>query len=154
MPKTTIEEAKDLLAHAQREIPELTRFGVGVFSQTKVLREVGPDGLRKKVEEGRQELADHLDEIAMCADWAKLQQPTKAINRRHSSYGYKHHVESWCRKRNKCGEDLPTYFANGSFIAAAVGLGFEFNRADPNVYFNFSERTVKAPRKSPNVEPS
>jgi hypothetical protein len=50
----------------------------------------------------------------------------QTVNMRMSSYGHKHRVESWCRRHGH-----HEYIANGSFIVAAVGLGFPFRIAAP-----------------------
>lgn len=72
-------------------------------------------------------------EIETCKQWIKKYcQPKKATKngRAYSSYFLKHRVESTY--------GLDCYVSNGSFIAAAVELGYEFVRDDPasiNVYF-------------------
>ena len=142
MTTTTHAEAAALVLKAVEKIPELTRFGVGLGDDARrILRESGPDGLKQKVMEGQAELHASLEAVAVCADWIKQQVPIQSINTKHASYGYKHMVEGWCRRRNH-----PQYIPNGAFIAAAVGLGFKFRlfAESPNVQFNFSERTVKA----------
>jgi hypothetical protein len=108
-----------------------------------------------------------LPEIALCADWVKRLRPIRSINWRRTSYDYKHMVESWGKRREKAGDPVPVYVQNGSFIAAAVGLGYRVERANlilepapssflgftgrygpsgrsPNTCFNFSETTVRA----------
>ncbi|KYF96113.1 hypothetical protein BE20_04475 [Sorangium cellulosum] len=95
-------------------------------------------------------LAEHSEEITACADWIKRQRPIASYNVRHTSYGYKHSVERWFDERG--GPHL--YVANGSFIAAALGLGFEAkldHPRSPNVHFKFSERTVKALLPTPHA---
>jgi hypothetical protein len=108
------------------------------------------DAIERGFQHDRAELAEHLEEIAACADWIKRQRPITSYNTRHSSYGYKHSVERWLDERG--GPHL--YIANGSFIAAALGLGFEAkpdHPGSPNVHFKFSERTVKAPLPTPST---
>jgi hypothetical protein len=71
-----------------------------------------------------------------------------SYNTHATSYGYKHTVERWIDNRG--GPHL--YVANGSFIAAALGLGFKPKLTDwssPNAYFQFSQRTVNAIRNPP-----
>jgi len=122
---TPKEEAADLLKRAKQQIPNLTLSGIGIRY------------------EGQEALEDRLDEIATCAEWLKRINQIETINKRHTSYGYKHSVERWRRSPTSTGESTPSYVANGSFIAAAVGLGFKFMQFGPNACFNFSERALK-----------
>lgn len=46
--------------------------------------------------------------VAICAEWLERQTPTKTINTRHSSYAYKHMVETWAK----------SYVSNDAFIEA------------------------------------
>lgn len=108
------------------------------------------DAIESEFQYERAALTEHLDEIAASADWIKRQRPIASYNVRHTSYGYKHFVEQWFDERG--GPHL--YVANGSFIAAALGLGLEAklnHLGSPNVHFKFSERTVKAPLPTPHV---
>lgn len=138
--KTTKAEAQELVERALEREPLVTHFGMGVFD--------GGGWEQRPCEELDREqaaLRKALLEVAACADWIKEQRSIKTLNRRHTSYGYKHRVEKWIGDRG--GPHL--YIANGSFIAAAIGLGFDFRPAhprSPNCYFNFSEKTVKALR--------
>lgn len=72
-------------------------------------------------------------EIEICKQWIKqFAQPKKATKngRAYSSYFLKHRVEA--------ANGMACYVSNGSFIAAAIDLGFEWVRDDPasiNVYF-------------------
>ena len=68
--------------------------------------------------------------------WAERFQvkPMKTLNRKRTSYGWKHLVEDWA------GE----YVSNETFIEAMHQLGFKSKpTADtPNFYFNISEAAV------------
>lgn len=121
---TTKEEAARLLRRAKQQIPNLTLSGIGIIAKDQ------------------EALEDRLYEIAICADWAKQIDQINSLNRRQTSYSYKHSVEHWCQSRIGTGESVPHYVANGSFIAAAVGLGFKFAQIGPNAFFNFSERAL------------
>lgn len=72
-------------------------------------------------------------EIDICKQWIKQYcTPKKATKngRAYSSYFLKHRVES--------SYGLTCYVSNGSFIQAAIDLGYEFVRDDPfsiNCYF-------------------
>lgn len=135
--QTTPDEARELIACALEREPLTTHFGIGVYKGGG-WQQASCDELDRQ----RENLQAALLEVAACADWIKEQRPIKSLNRRHSSYGYKHKVERWIRGR---GGHL--YVANGSFIAAAIGMGFKFQLShpgSPNCFFNFSERSVKA----------
>jgi hypothetical protein len=65
-------------------------------------------------------------------DIDKLFKKRITINKKHTSYGYKHDLEDY----NK------TYFSNGEFIMAMLLLGYNF-RCDgdsPNAFFNVSKK--------------
>jgi hypothetical protein len=121
----TTDEAQTLLHKALTLIPHLTVDGV-CHNKNDLLAQ---EQLKIQVV---------LQQIAISADWIKLQKLVKRIRKDASSYSYKHRVEEWARSLNK----TPTYISNGAFIAAAVGLGRRFRlpaRRGPNVYFNFSK---------------
>ena len=71
-------------------------------------------------------------EVAVCRRWIILNAGhTRRIQRRESSYSYKHRVES------ECGD----YISNEAFIEAARSLGYHTvpcGPASPNRYFNMS----------------
>lgn len=139
--KTTEAEAAELFAKAAAEIPALTYFGVGLFCEAEVRREHGTPYVHQKMAEGQAELGRRLNQVAIAADWIKLQVPTTSINLRCTSYTYKHDVERWMLSQ---GEEV--YVCNGAFIAAAIGLGFKYQLDGPNAYFNFSRKALKASR--------
>jgi len=149
--ETTVEEARDLLAQALKKEPRLTYFGVGIFGEGRRRREAarsgnGTEAIDREFQEERLALAKHLDEIAACADWVKRQRRIASFNLKHTSYGYKHLVERWFQ-----GGGPYQYVSNGSFIAAALGLGFDGkpdSPVSPNLHFQFSQRTVKTPLRA------
>ena len=67
-------------------------------------------------------------------------QPLKSLNRRRTSYGWKHVAERWHKARGN-----PCYVSNGMFIAAALARGFRIERlpSDPNVYLNIPETLAR-----------
>ncbi len=127
---------RKLVEIAIKREPRLTHFGLGVYDERRKPEHV----VAREFNEDRERLLsdDGLAEVATCAAWLQLQQPIKSMNRRHTSLGYKHMVESWVAAKR--GDQ---YIANGSLIAAALGLGFEWASVGPNVYFNLSERRLK-----------
>jgi len=146
--ETSEEEAKALLLAALDREPRLTHFGLGIFDESRKRLDClksgsSFDSVDVEFACERQALVDHLEEIAACADWIRRQEKTKSFNMRRTSYSYKHAVERWFKHRG--GPHL--YVSNGSFIAAALGLGFDAKPSEafsPNVHFQFSQRTVKA----------
>jgi hypothetical protein len=144
--ETTVEEARELLARALELAPRLTHFGIGVHAEPRRRREAARSGrsteaIDRELHDQRAELGKHLEEIAACADWIKRQRRIASFNLKHTSYGYKDAVERWFQ-----GRGTYQYVSNGSFIAAALGLGFD-GKPDhpdsPNLHFPFSQRTVK-----------
>jgi len=145
--ETTRAEAEAMLRKALELEPLLTHFGLGIFDEGKRRREAVKSGkstreLDVEFERDRLGLHEHLDEIAASADWIKRQVRIKTFNTHSTSYGYKHMVERWFR--DKGGPHV--YVANGSFIAAALGLGYSIKRSgpsSPNAFFQFSRRGIK-----------
>jgi hypothetical protein len=150
--ETTRAEAEAILKKALELEPRLTHFGLGIYGENKKRAEAFRRGqsvqdLDDKFVRERQELHEHLDEIAASADWIKRQTRIKTFNTHSTSYSYKHSVERWFS-----GRPGPyVYVANGSFIAAALGLGFPLKPSgpsSPNAYFQFSRRSVRTPNDS------
>lgn len=130
----------------------LTHNGLRIRNESKRRAEAARRGqsvqeLDDEFSRERLGLHDQLVEIAASADWIKRQTRIKTFNTHTTSYGYKHAVERWFK-----GRPGPyVYVANGSFIAAALGLGFPLKPRDPtspNVYFQFSRRSVRTPNES------
>ena len=133
--KTTTEEAKELLERALKTERRLARYGIGVFNERLYGRTAdGAVERAKKFESDRASLAGPyaLKEIAASADWIKQHEPKHF--RGHTSYRLKHCVEEWFHERKEY-----VYVANGSFIAAAIGLGLKHvvSPGSPNVTFRF-----------------
>lgn len=126
-----LSEARSFVDLAVAQIPQLTVFGVGVdYSYWRK----GKDVAAREIAERQATLYTDrsLRMIQCCAEWIRTRRPRKSINRQHSSYFFKHVVESFRRDR---GEPDP-YVYNGAFIAAAVGLGLCYEIITPNVLFN------------------
>jgi hypothetical protein len=125
---TPPKEAARLLAVATAALPELTAYGVsGARAESEGAFEQTPEQRMSD----RADLFYELWMIGRCADWMRANVTArKAINHNRSSYGLKHDVE----------RASGAYVTNGSFIAAAIGLGFKFRTRGPNAYFNFSIR--------------
>ena len=142
--ETTEEQAKWLLNRALSAEPRLTHFGIGIPAEGKMRRE-SPVAAQKQFDAARQMLAKGLEEIAASADWIRRQDLRTRFNAQEHSFGYKSRVEVWFAERS--GANIQV--SNGSFIAAALGLGLDarrVGRGSPNVEFKFSASTLCTPR--------
>ncbi len=86
-------------------------------------------------------------QVALCRAWLERNATHRhTINTRHSSYGLKHAVE---RDSNSGGRR--EYVSNGSFICAAIDLGYKCvpcSWCSPNVYFAISFGPRRAREKA------
>ncbi len=77
------------------------------------------------------------DEVNAAKDWIKHRfWERKTINCNRSSYGLKHDMES----------ETGIYVSNGSFIEAAMLLGYRMKPDYPNCFFNMSIKTKRNKR--------
>lgn len=120
------------LALTMAKVPTLTDHGIGIF-----------DGDRKKplleqqaiFERERAALRANVAKVDATVKWLRENvQPTKGINKRHNSYGWKHVAE----------KDIG-YITNGEFIAAGIiaGYPYEIQFGSPNVPFGMSEKSLR-----------
>lgn len=124
--KRSTSRARDLVDKALSIYPKLKRHGLNTYS----------DDPAKDSDLYSDEF---LDEVETCARWLEKQTKIKTVNRKHTSYGYKHSVERWVDSYS----DVHQYISNGAVIAAAVGLGFDVvrqNPGSPNAAINISEK--------------
>jgi hypothetical protein len=128
----------DLIERAIRAVPNLTYFGAGLYRPETFDAAATAAGIVA----GQAQLRAAVHEVALCAEWLDGIGATKRVWRGGSSYGFKHGVEGWLRRQGR-----PAYIANGSFIAAAVGLDYPFATAGPNVHFGLSLRDLKRVRR-------
>jgi hypothetical protein len=140
-PGTSLSEALLLVDRAIARIPQLTAFGIGVYY---LHCRLGKDVVAAKIAEGQAALYSrpNLRSVAVCADWIKARRRRKTFNPHLTSYVYKHLIEEY---REGTGEP-ESYTPNGAFIAAAVGLGFDFQVTGPNAIFRFSDTAVRHAR--------
>jgi hypothetical protein len=119
------------LAITMAKVPTLTYHGIGIF-----------DGDRKKplseqqtiFERERTALRFHVARIDATVKWLQENvQPTKSINKRHTSYGWKHVAE----------RDIGS-ITNGVFVAAGIiaGYPYQIEFGSPNVPFGMSEKSL------------
>lgn len=73
-------------------------------------------------------------------DWLSTQSKIKTMNPNHSSYGLKHIVE----RASKAKGASKTYVSNGTFIAAAIHMGFAYKHipGSLNAMFGISEKSI------------
>ncbi len=139
-PRAKLITRSDILAVMEAH-PLLTHFGMGIyFDRNKTLEERNRD-----FEANRKSLANAENECERACQFLTHVNARKTIDTRSSSYGLKHAVERYMK--NLAEVENP-YVANGSFIVAALHMGFEMapsHAGSPNVCFNFS-------RKSPIFE--
>lgn len=115
---------------AVRDVPQLTPFGIGVhYSYYRLSKEAVALEIQKQQSELSTERA--LRMVAASADWIKANR--KDIDANRSSFFHSHKVEQY---RRGSGHPDP-YVHNGCFIAAAVGLGYNWRIIGPNVIFRY-----------------
>jgi len=121
----SIQYTQDQLDKVIQDYPDLTSNG---FESSK----------SKEFEKNRQDREELRNDLAgfqaACVYLSRVNK-TKSINKAVSSYGYKHRVE----------EMGYPYLLNGTFIAAAIHMGFKIDtRMDtPNAAFNISDPLYK-----------
>lgn len=94
---------------------------------------------------------DYLDQIYRSRYWLSQCEFTKTLNRRQSSYAYKHGVENWWRRTQEKLELSPVrscYVSNGCLIMAALTLGLNFSHKwgddySLNVALPISQKSLK-----------
>jgi hypothetical protein len=107
--------------------PDLSAYGIGLYHGEKTLAE-------RRAEQARWR-EDMLcpDELVQFEDACRFIAETgirKTVNRRHSSYGWKHIAEKWAE----------TYICNGVMIAAAYHMGVAVKINDsPNPMLSIKE---------------
>jgi len=119
---------------------ELTHFGMGPNKSNSE----GASSYREAIERGQAELLRALGECNLACAFLRHVDKRKTINpKAGSSYGLKHAAQGFVRRLKTGGPDNG-YVANGSFICAAIHMGFEYRRTDlnsPNVFFNMSSKS-------------
>ena len=120
------------------QVPTLNSFGIGVSDLIRDERE-----RLDTLESGKRSLLDSAEACTKCCEWLQNVEKTKAINDHANSYGLKHVAEV----------DIG-YITNGSFIAAAIHSGFEYNvtPGSPNVTFNMSTGSINDIKRRQKAE--
>jgi hypothetical protein len=127
-----------LIERAIVAVPTLNYFGCGLYQPGRF----DAAATAAAIAAGQVELRAAVSEVALCAEWLDGIGATKRVWRGGSSYGFKHGVMNWLRQQGR-----PSYVSNGSFIAAAVGLGYPFAVVGPNARFGLCLRDLKAVRR-------
>lgn len=118
------------IAAIMQDQPTLSSYGLGCFSQYH------PDlrgDLTVDLRESRDQLLGSVEHCSNVCDWLYPVAKSKTINKQHSSYSLKHYVERLYK---------PFYCYNGSFIVAAIHLGFRCVRSGSAEYFNFDQTSL------------
>jgi hypothetical protein len=114
------------------KVPELNDFGIGLFYDHYKKPKAEQQAI---LEQDRVDLRKSVARVEATVDWLKANvQPTKTINKRHTSYGLKHLAEP----------DID-YITNGVFIAAGIIAGYPYAivPGSPNVPFGMSEKSLR-----------
>ncbi|MCV6610651.1 MAG: hypothetical protein OIF55_07785 [Amphritea sp.] len=124
------------IASVMERYPLLNRFG---FDKNYDYR--SRDERERMFQSGKSALLKAVDECNRACLFLHHVKPRKTIDWIRSSYGLKHNVENYIRAFQGTGNH---YVANGSFICAALHMGFRTEAvgpASPNTSFNFSRRS-------------
>jgi hypothetical protein len=135
---------RDAITAVMDREPVLARWGFGHSGdRTKSL-----DERRLEFQANRAELLtpQGIDEFLLARDFLSYYPYRRSINDRAYSYGLKHRAEDFHRERGIAH----AYVGNGSLIAAALDLGFNYRVEGPNAYFNMGPRQ-KQPMSHANV---
>lgn len=120
------------LALTMAKVPALNDFGIGIFDGHRELPMAEQQAI---FERERAALRANVAKVDATVKWLRENvQPTKGINKRHTSYGWKHVAE----------KDIG-YITNGEFIAAGIiaGYPYEIQFGSPNVPFGMSEKSLR-----------
>lgn len=93
----------------------------------------------ERFNQNREQLKNALDEVNKACMFLKFVEKRKSMNTASSSYGLKHQAERYLRATGKINNH---YIANGSFICAAIFMGFSIKLVtpdSPNIFINYSK---------------
>ena len=118
--------------------------GYALFGESRLL---GLETLQKW-EKDREDLLDFSpdfqSQIGSCRAWLKGIKKIGSANNEYTSYGLKHLVEDWLRKKDYEGHTVRYhYISNSAFILAAKIDGFKLYDFG-NPVFNISAKSIKA----------
>lgn len=127
------------IAGVMERCPTLGTFGFGTYGQYH------PDFPRENAEElirDREALLGSLNQFRIACKWLSKVEKSSSINHSRSSYGLKHEVE-------RCYGAF--YCSNGTFIAAAIFMGFDWVQEGPYACFNFEQTSLDRMTASANA---
>ena len=125
---------RDAIKAVMDREPVLARWGFGYSKD----RKKSLDERRLEFQANRAKLLTPLgiDEFLLAREYLSYYPCRRSINYRASSYGLKHGAERFHHERGVAG----AYVGNGSLIAAALDMGFNYRAEGPNAYFNIGPR--------------
>jgi hypothetical protein len=140
-------EARAAIARILLDHPELSDFGYGVYGAETLSREE----YAKQLKANRAKLLEpiSLARFIRAVSWLASFPKTKAINKRGSSYGLKHHCARYL------GGPEGGYTTNGVFICAAIAAGFKVERCwygSPNAFLGISSLAWSEPERGRTAE--
>jgi len=122
-----------------KEYPTLNSFGFGVFD-SGVISKVE---VAKQIVTGQSYIVENLQEVRLVASILLSINKRQSINTKLSSYRLKHWVERLFNGPTSYA-GYPVYISNGSFIVAAILMGFNIKRehGSPSAWFNVSSKSI------------
>ncbi len=134
-PQYPIMTVKDI-DHVIAQYPRLTHFGFGVFDEAGM----SYADLQEKMDRNKEELRNAVDECNRACRFIAHLDKRQTFNNFSTSYGLKHQVEHFLSYQDDIDN---TYIANGSFICAAIHMGFKVKESylSPNAIFNISSKS-------------
>ncbi len=115
----------------QAKHPELRSYG---------FRSLGHELMRQTTSRDSSLVADasFVDQTRLALGWLQNCSRTRGVNRRSTSYGYKHEAECWHEE----ADGQIAYICNAALIAAALILDFKVVRVpnSPNAYLNLGRK--------------
>ena len=124
----------DLLEDLMVREPYLSAFGFGLYREDRKKPRAEQVRILARY---RDQLRASTEDIGWTVTWLRENiAPIQTINSRHSSYGLKHIAETTSPNR---------YLTNGTFITAAMILGYKWRRFSngPNASFAMSEGSIR-----------
>jgi len=123
-----------------KEHPYLTHYGIGIPRRRGGWGSNAED-VDAEYKNQQDQLLEAIEECNKACYFLRFTEKRKSVNDRGSSYGLKHEAE-FLMKRLPWQDNY--YVANGSFICAALYLGYEYKQGlndSPNVVFNISSKS-------------
>lgn len=135
-------DQRTAVAAVMEREPDLGTGGFQTWDGRRSVRENAEDFRANRAEMLE---AHSVEEFARAVAFLETKEQARTMNRRGTSYGYKHQAERFHREQQPAAN---AYVANGMFIAAALHLGFTVKRdgAGPNAFINIASPPVRRDR--------